>query len=294
MSSLIPPGPIRVEAPAGPQEAVSTIAAPDFAARGRAVLEEYARTGVIPFTADGFVIFYNLMAAEQGFNFPPHLFPVAQALMDDRIGKLMIIIGPGAGKSFCLSTVFPAFLLGHDPTMTIVAISAGESLVQGFMAAVMEWVEKSPTWARLFPKVRPDKDQGWSTEAGMVVTGRKPGDADPSYAAFGITSKRLTGVHGRLIICDDLHDEENSASAAACEAVRKKYYRTILGRANPRGARFIIAGRRWHEEDLYGHLAKSEDWVVMSLPAERVGEKQLYWTVEVPDGLVCCFTERKI
>jgi hypothetical protein len=287
VSGLLPPGPVRVEAPSEPAPFV----VPDFAARGRAVLEEYVRTGVIPFTADGLVVFYNLMMADRGFNFPPHLFPVAMALMDDRIPKLMIIVGPGSGKSSLLSTVYPAFRLGHDPTMTIVGVSAGEALVQGFMAAVMEWVEKSKTWARLFPHVRPDKDLGWSTEAGMFVTGRAPGDPDSSYAAFGLTSTKLTGVHARLIICDDIHNEENSSSASACEGVRSKYYRTVLGRADPRGARFIIAGRRWHEEDLYGHLAKSEDWVVMSLPAERVGEKQLYWTVEVPDGLVCCFTE---
>ena len=155
----------------------------------------------------------------------------------------------------------------------------------------METVEHSPEWKAFFPHVRPDKAKGWSTERGMFVTGHPPGDPDASYLACGLTSKRLTGVHARLIIGDDIHDEENSGSADACARVQQIYYRQIIGRADPRGARFIFAGRRWHEEDIYGHLQKTGEWVVMNLPALREKSQNLYWDVTIPDGLECCFTE---
>ena len=196
-------------------------------------------------------------------------------------------------NSALLSTVFPAFRLGTDPTHTILGISAGEALMQGFQAAVMDWIEFSPQWRAFFPNVRPDKNKGWSTERGMFVKGHPDGDPDASYLACGLTSKRLTGVHARLILGDDLHDEENSTSAESCEGVITTFYRQIMGRADPRGARFVFAGRRWHENDLYNHLMLTGEWVVMNLPAlrDRGPSDRLYWDITIPDGLECCFTE---
>jgi hypothetical protein len=52
-----------------------------------------------------------------------------------------------------------------------------------------------------------------------------------------------------------------------------------------------MAGRRWHEDDIYGKL-KGSDWVVLELPHERPGVKQLYFDVHVPDGMECVFTDR--
>ena len=257
----------------------------------KSVISQFAKTGKIPQTAMGLVLFYNMMLSERGFTFPDHLFPVARALMDDRIKKMMVTIGPGSGKSQLLSVVYPAFRLGCDPTLTVLGISAGEALMQGFQRAVGEWIESSPMWSRLFPTVRPDKDSGWSTERGLFVTGRAAGDPDASYFAAGLTSSKLTGVHARLILIDDIHNRENAASVQQCEGVRAAYYNTILGRADPRGARFIMAGRRWHEEDIYGHLQEGGDWVTMALPAERLGSTHLYWDVTIPDGLECCFND---
>lgn len=194
-------------------------------------------------------------------------------------------------NSALLSTVFPAYMLGQVPDTTIVGISAGEALMQGFMSAVMEWVEHAPGWKAAFPQVLPDKGRGWSTERGMFVSGHAAGDPDASYLAAGLSSKRLTGVHARIIIGDDLHDKENSSSAEACKSVRDTFYSQILGRADPRGARFIFAGRRWHDEDIYGHLKRTGEWVVMELPNIREKADYLYWDVTIPEGLECVFTE---
>jgi hypothetical protein len=194
-------------------------------------------------------------------------------------------------NSLLLSVTYPAFMIGQDPTLTILALSAGEALMQGFMSSVMEWIEHSAMWKLLFPNVKPDKGKGWSTEKGLFVTGRKPGDPDASYFAVGLSSKALTGKHAKIIIGDDLHDAENSASAEACMKVRDLYYRQIIGRADPQGARFIFAGRRWHQEDIYGHLKATGDWVVMELQAQRDNAPDLYWDVTIPEGVICCLNE---
>lgn len=265
------------------------------------ILNPPGSAAMLPRSANGLITFYDIMHTEQGFELPPHLVPVCRALMDNRIKNLLITLGPGAGKSILLSVVYPAFEIGQDPTQTVLGISAGENLIQGFMGAVGGWIENHPDWKLLFPFVAPDKDQGWSSERGLFVTGHPPGDPDASYFACGLTSKSLTGKHGRIIIGDDLHDAENSASVDACLKVRERYYQQLIGRANPRGARFIFAGRRWHDEDIYGHLQSTGDWVVMNLPAIREGSLALYWDVTLPKKIInaegieedfkCCFTE---
>jgi hypothetical protein len=242
-------------------------------------------------TAHGLASFYNAIYRDRDIQLPPHLAPVCMGLADKRIRKMMLIIGPGSGKSMLLSQAFPAWMLGIDPTMTIIGVSAGEALVHGFIHSVMNLIEWSAAYHAIFPSVRPDKVQGWSTERGIFVTGRRPGDPDASYWGGGLNSAALTGKHARMLIFDDLQDKDNSATVDQCMKVREAYYNTLMGRADPQGCRMILAGRRWHEEDIYGHLKQSEDWVVLELPAERAESKELYYDVTVPDGMECCFTE---
>lgn len=242
-------------------------------------------------TPSSFIAYYEWLYADFKWTYPRHLVPVAMALCDSRIRKIMLIVGPGSGKSQALSIVYPSWLLGHDPTQTIIGVSGAENLAQGFMSAVMEIVAYNRVFHMTFPNVRPDKEAGWSNDKGAFVTGRRQGIPDSNFWSGGLTSKVLVGKHARTLILDDLHSDDNSRTPQQCEEVVRKYYNTILGRADPTGARFIMAGRRWHENDIYGQLQASEDWVVLRLPAERPGSQRLYHDVYVPDNLDCVFTD---
>ena len=246
---------------------------------------------------ESFPAFYNAVLGPRGFYYPPHLLPLQAAISDLRIPKLMQIIGPGSGKSQAISVMYPCFVLGRRQDETILEISSGESLPMGFMKAAMGIIEHSKHFKRIFPNAKPDKRSGWSTDAGLYLQGRPFGDPDPSFFACGIGSKALTGKHAKNIIIDDVHDVENSASPNACKKVIDIYYNSIVGRADPAGARWLVAGRRWSEWDLYGHLMQAGDFVTIVLPAERPGQKQLYCDVYVPyekePGVPyeCVFTE---
>ena len=89
--------------------------------------------------------FYNTVMGPKGISFPIHLNPVATALADERILKLMLIIGPGSGKSLFLSVVYPLYVLGWKPDHTIINVSASES---GRCAPHLDW--KSNTEHRNF------------------------------------------------------------------------------------------------------------------------------------------------
>ncbi len=197
-------------------------------------------------------------------------------------------------NSQMLSVIFPTWLIGHDPAMTVLGISGGEALMQGFQQAAGRLIESSPAFLASFPNVKPDKSAGWSSERGLFVTGHPPGVPDANYLAAGMNSTYVTGMHAKTLIVDDLHNKENSSTAAQCQKVKETYYNTIIGRADPMGARIIVAGRRWSTEDVYGSLIDSEDFVTLRLPFMREGEKQLYFDVYVPDGMDCVFTDRKV
>ncbi len=240
------------------------------------------------------VTFYELIFAPQGFRFLPYLWPFCMGYCDTRINKLMFILGPGVGKSLFLSVTIPAWQIGHNPDTTVLGISGGEALMQGFQSAVAEIIATSSAWKEVFPTVEPDYARGWSVLNGLYVTGRKPGNPDANYLAAGIDSKFITGKHGNLLLIDDIHNEENSSTADQCERIARKYAMTIVGRANPTGARFIMAGRRWNVDDVYGQLkGENSDWVIIEIPHERPGSERLYADIFVPDGLECVFTDHQ-
>lgn len=246
------------------------------------------------YTPFSLAAFYNWVSKDVGFTLPAHMWPVCLALTDVRIRNLQIIVGPGSTKSYLLSTIFPAWLIGHDPTMTILGISAAENLMNGFMQSVQRVIESSEAFHACFPNVKPDKSAGWSSERGIFVTGHPPAVPDANFFGCGLNSSALTGKHSRIVLCDDIHDKNNAATAEGCKQVVDAYFTTILGRAVATGTRFITAGRRWNNDDLYGALMESGYYVTMRLPFEREGSTELYWDISVPDDVECVFTDRKV
>lgn len=195
------------------------------------------------------------------------------------------------GKSNLLSIIYSAWELGHRPDMTILAVSAGESLPQGFMSSVMQIIQHDEVWKSTFPDVTPDPQTGWSIQRGLFVNGHQRSDPDASYKAVGMTSKMLTGLHARLHIYDDLHDLENSGTPEMRRQVKERYYNTLMGRADPRGCRKIAAGRWFGKDDLYQELIQNGEWTVMELPAVRPGQLSLWYDVYVPKDQENVFTE---
>lgn len=244
----------------------------------------------IPTVHDGahLELYYNIIFSDIGLSLPNHLRPVVAALGDKNIKSLMVIIAPGLGKSQLLSICYPSWELGYDPNLTILGVSSGAELMMGFLQSTMGIIDESPYYKLLFKDTKPDKERGWSTSRGIFVKRPGAGIPDPSYTATGYGSKSITGKHAKLLIIDDIQDEENSATSEQIEKVENFYYKTLLGRRDPQGARIVMVGRRWASDDLYGRLKESKDWTVMTLAAIR-DTAQLYYDVRIPAGLACVF-----
>ena len=165
----------------------------------------------IPFNHDGphLEMFYNLIFADLDWHLPDHLRPVAWALADKNIRRLMVIISPGAGKSQLMDIAFPVYELGHNQNTTILGVSSGADLMVDFLKASMTIIEENKVCRLLFPHLRPDMAQGWSATSGAFVKRTVTGQASPSYAATGYGAKKITGKHAKFLVIDDIHDEEN-------------------------------------------------------------------------------------
>ncbi len=250
-------------------------------------------------SARGLTMCYDLVYGDRGWTFPPHLTPVAEALVDDRIKNLMVIVTPGGGKSQLTSVLYPAWLLAHDLNETIIGISGAEDLIKGFVKSTKDLIENSHNFKTIFPHVQPNKKLGWS-DSSFFVDGRNSGVPDPSYSSYGLWSRELTGKHAKTLIIDDIHTADNTATPSQIEKVASVYFNTLLSRpsADPdtgRGGRIIIVGRRWADNDLYIKLWKSKQYVVVFIPAWRfdnVEDRRLYCDVYVPPNLKCVFSER--
>ncbi len=246
-------------------------------------------------TAEGLRTFYNLIFAANGWYLPRHLWSVCQALADKRISNLMIIVGPGSGKSALISIAYPAWRLGLDPTTTIIGIASAEDLIVNFVSSTMDIVEHSPVYRELFPDSKPDKNKGWSPSGGMFLTKRELGNPDANYQAFGVNSKQLTGKHARELILDDVLSPDNTGSQQQLEDMFSWYFQQVAGRADPRGGRFIIVGRRWAPTDMYERLEETGDYLTMTLPAFSPSSPSR-WELKIPNDsnnipLRCCFTD---
>lgn len=238
-------------------------------------------------------LFYNLIMAADGLSLPDHLRPVAHAFADNNIHKCMIIISPGAGKSQFSNIVYPLWELGLDINQTILAVSAAEGLMITFLQAAMNLVEHSTTFQSIFPRATPDKATGWSAFRGIYLRRGVSALAPPSYSVAGYESRAIIGKHATRLILDDIHDENNSGSNDQINKVEDWYYRTLLGRQDPKGSRLMMIGRRWAADDLYGRLRKSGDWLVMQLPSIREDTRELYYECRIPAGMSCVFNDYK-
>lgn len=101
------------------------------------------------------------------------------------IRRLIINMPPRSLKSHCASIVFPAWLLGHDPSAQMIAVSYGQDLAER-LARESRALILSPFYRRVFSTQLSAEKQATaeyettkkgfrlSTSIGGVLTGRGP------------------------------------------------------------------------------------------------------------------------
>ncbi len=198
-----------------------------------------------------------------------HINAIAYALERVRrreIKRLIILMPPRYLKSLSVSVAFPAFLLGHDPTRKIIAVSYADGLstkLHNDCRAVM----RSAWYRRAFPATRISREKDTESE---FMTTRRGGRFATSIGGT------LTGRGCSLMIIDDPMKPESAASQTERRRVNDWFNTTAISRLNNKAEdAIILVMQRLHIDDLAGVLLQSGGWEVLELQAIAESEQNI-------------------
>ena len=226
-----------------------------------------ARAGLLDFTT------YTKPNYQTGW-FHSLLCRYLDAFARGEIENLMVCVPPQHGKSELISRRLPAWLLGRDPDLRVIACSYGSSLASDMNRDVQRIIGDGP-YSRLFPKttlsegnVRTVSGSALRNSETFEVVGRQG-----FYRAAGVGGP-ITGKPMDVGIIDDpFKNREEADSPTVRESVFRWYTGAFLSRAH-KGTRQLICHTRWHPEDLVGRLLRQQEedpnaarWTTLVLPA---------------------------
>jgi len=110
--------------------------------------------------------------------------------------RLLLMVFRDAGKS-TLVGLFCAWLLGQDPNLRVLVLSAESSLATKMTRNVRRVLERNILTRHLLPQRREE----WA--AGQFTVGREAAHRDPSLLARSIGAN-ITGCRADILICDDV------------------------------------------------------------------------------------------
>ena len=180
-----------------------------------------------------------------------------EQLLSGKIKKLAIIAPPRHGKSLLGSVMAPAFALGRNPSETIITISYGSDLSEGWGRRVRN-ILSDPDFHQVFPACQLSPD---SAAAYRFTT-----TAGGEYSAVG-RGGPVTGRGASLLVLDDLiKDSSEANSDTICRGIIDWLQNVAFTRLTPNG-RVLAIATRWSERDPMGWILQQNGWTVLHLPA---------------------------
>lgn len=172
--------------------------------------------------------------------------------------RMIIAAPPRHGKSTLASVVFPAWCLGHDPSMRIIGASYGQDVATRFQLDFRKIVE-SDWYGELFPQLQINSAKCSEREIQTQAGGFR-------YAtAFG---GPLTAIGGDLIILDDVIKASDVGYEVKRQNVMNWLKDTVFSRLdNKSKGSIIVVGQRLHLQDPIGQLLATGGWHAVVLPA---------------------------
>jgi predicted phage terminase large subunit-like protein len=178
--------------------------------------------------------------------------------------RLIINLPPRQLKSFLASVIFPAFILGLDPTARIICVSYSDELAKALSRAFKRLVE-SPWYRKVFPHVKPTK----STENEFAT------DQGGNRYATSVGGT-LTGRGGDFIIIDDPIKPEDALSDKARQSTNDWFRSTLLSRLDDkRRSVLILVMQRLHVNDLTGFIEAGGGFHKLSLSAIATQDEEI-------------------
>lgn len=172
-----------------------------------------------------------------------------QNVADGEIDRLMIFAPPGVGKSVMISQRFPAWLMGYQPGIKLIAASHTATLAARNGKKARDII-RHPAYRLVMPEIAIDPDSGarddWTTTTG--------GEYYASGMLGGVTGRRADGV----IIDDPFKGRKEADSDVVRESSWEAYKSDLRSRLRKDGW-IVLMHQRWHDDDIAGRILPA-DW----------------------------------
>ena len=206
-----------------------------------------------------------------------------QDVADGKIKRLIINMPPRHTKSEFASYLFPAWLMGRDPTKKIIQATHTAELAVGFGRKVKNLID-SGEFREIFPEVR--------LAADAKASGRWSTSSGGEYYAVGVGGA-LAGRGADLCIIDDPVSEQDALSSTALDNIYEWYTSGPRQRLQPGGS-LIIVMTRWSIRDLTAKVLhkqtemSADKWDVVEFPAIMPSGNPLwpeFWSLDELEGV---------
>lgn len=192
-----------------------------------------------------------------------------------KIRKLMISVPPQHGKSLGTSTLLPGFMLGRDPSLRICIGSYSFALARRFGLSVQRLIG-TKEYADVFPKTFLKGMR--QTERAAETALRTADEFDVVGADGGVRlvgrECSLTGNRVDVMILDDIYKDAAEANSPIIREAAWEWYTSVVRTRMHNDSQEIVVFTRWHEDDLIGRIARSEQVcdVTSLAQAQSVGQ----------------------
>lgn len=230
------------------------------------VIQALLRTNLSAFTQKVF----NTVSPDADYLHNWHIDAISEYLLAvtrGDINRLIINIPPRFMKSISVSVAWPAWLLGHNPSESIICGSFSQriSLKQSQDTRL---ILESGWYKDLFPETEIAKDQNEKQKFQTTARGHR--------IACSVGSG-ITGEGANFLIIDDPHDPLEMLSDVQRIRAIQWFEQTFLSRMNDKKTgRVVVIMQRLHIEDLSGTLLERGGWEHLCLPAQSSETKTIH------------------
>lgn len=182
-----------------------------------------------------------------------------QAVSDGLITRLIINIPPRHSKTLIVSVLWPAWVWARNASKKFIITSASDRVVKKANTDCRRLVESD--WYREAYGVELQAD---ANQIEFYET------TDRGFRQALTIGGKVTGSGADIIVIDDPLDAKEAKRKPARDAVIDWFFGAMLSRLNDQKTGvFVIVMQRLHEDDLCGHLLRTEPerWNLLCLPA---------------------------
>ena len=185
------------------------------------------------------------------------------------ITRLLVSMPPRHSKSMNVAQYFPAWFLGRNPDKDVIYSSYAQDQATKFGRLVRSQFSE-PSFIKMFPNVHITPESKARDRFIMTDKG--------SYYAVG-RGGPITGKGADLFILDDMYKDNKEAESKLVRKGVIDWYKAVASTRLQKGAKVVMCGTRWNEDDLIGWAQKSlkdQGWVVLNFPAINAKDEALW------------------